>query len=221
MSATVDRPDPSELLPVSVVIPAHNEESVIERCLGTLTAGAAPGELDVVVVCNGCKDRTAAIARGVAGVRVVELDVASKAAALNAGDDHATHFPRIYLDADIELSLSALRATDAKPHREVLCAAPTPVFEVEGRPMLIREYYRVWGELPYLTEAMVGTGVYALSEAGRARFGRFPPITADDQFVLQQFDRTERRAIADHHFVVHTPTTIRGPSPCGGGPTVA
>jgi hypothetical protein len=57
---------------------------------------------------------------------------------------------------------------------------------------------------------MVGTGVYALSEPGRRRFDRFPDLTADDQFVLQQFDRGERRSLADQHFVVHTPTTLHG-----------
>ena len=45
-------------MPVSVVIPAHNEETVIGRCLAALFAGAGEGELDVVVVCNGCRDGT-------------------------------------------------------------------------------------------------------------------------------------------------------------------
>ena len=55
----------------SVVIPAHNEEAVLGRCLRVLLAGSTPGELDVVVVANACTDRTAEIARE-AGVRVVE-----------------------------------------------------------------------------------------------------------------------------------------------------
>src|SRR5262245_50140774 len=36
-------------MPVSVVIPAHDEEAVLGRCLDALLGGAAPGELDVVV----------------------------------------------------------------------------------------------------------------------------------------------------------------------------
>ena len=46
----------------SVVIPAHNERRVIGRCLRALREGAAPGELDVIVVANACTDDTAAIA---------------------------------------------------------------------------------------------------------------------------------------------------------------
>src|SRR5262245_58336894 len=47
----------------SVVIPAHNEARVIERGLSSLLEGARPGELEIVVVCNGCTDDTAARAR--------------------------------------------------------------------------------------------------------------------------------------------------------------
>jgi glycosyltransferase involved in cell wall biosynthesis len=200
------------VLPVSVVIPAHDEAAVIQRCLDTLLADARPGEVDVVVVCNGCTDDTAERARAACpDATVIELPIASKAAALNAGDRGTDLFPRIYLDADVELSTDALRATArALTEPGTLCAAPVPQFELRGRPGVVRRYYEVWEQLPYVTDDMVGTGVYGLSAAGRARFGEFPAITADDQFVLQQFERGERRAIADARFTVHTPSTIRG-----------
>src|SRR6478735_2382051 len=54
---------------VSVVIPAHNEAQVIEPNLRALLAGVEPGAFEVVVVCNGCTDATADIARRVDGVR--------------------------------------------------------------------------------------------------------------------------------------------------------
>ena len=41
-------------MPISIVIPAHNEEDVIERCLTALAPTSAPEDLEVVVVCNGC-----------------------------------------------------------------------------------------------------------------------------------------------------------------------
>jgi hypothetical protein len=200
------------VIPVSVVVPAHDEATVIERCLDALTSGAAPGELEIIVVANGCADDTAARARAACpAATVVELEVASKPAALNAGDEHATRFPRLYVDADVELSISALRAT-AQALREpgTLCAAPKPDFDLTRRPRVVRHYYEVWQQLPYLTDDMVGTGVYGLSEAGRSRFDRFPDITADDQFVLQQFARGERRSVPDARFTVHPPTTVKG-----------
>lgn len=184
---------------------------MIGRCLTTLSAGAAPGELDIVVVCNGCVDRTAEIAHATAPeATVVELPVASKSAALNAGDERARHYPRIYLDADVDLSIAAVRALTQALLEGALCAAPIPHFDLVGRPRAVRDYYRIWAQLPYLTEGMVGTGVYALSAAGRARFDTFPPITADDQFVLQQFAPDERCSLPGHRFVVHPPMSLRG-----------
>jgi len=48
---------------VSIVIPAYNEEKVIRRTLNSLLDGADLTELEIVVCCNGCSDRTAEIAR--------------------------------------------------------------------------------------------------------------------------------------------------------------
>lgn len=96
---------------ISIVVPAHNESSVIGRTLGAWVNQADPGELEVIVVCNGCSDNTAEIARRFGRtVRVIESDVASKSHALNLGDAAAVGFPRIYADADIILTVGAIRA---------------------------------------------------------------------------------------------------------------
>lgn len=197
---------------VSIIVPANDEELVIGRCLNAMMTGAEPGELEIIVVCNGCSDRTAAAARAASlDATIVELPFASKTAALNAGDVAATRFPRFYVDADVELSIGAIRAVaGVLVAGQFLCAAPAPRFELTGRPWLIQQFYDIWQRLPYLNDDVVGTGVYALSEAGRRRFLDFPHITADDQFVLQQFDRSERHTLRDHHFLVHPPTRLGG-----------
>jgi len=60
---------------------------VIARTLKALTRGALPDELDVVVVCNGCSDDTAAIARRFGElVRIIETALPNNAHALNLGD---------------------------------------------------------------------------------------------------------------------------------------
>jgi glycosyltransferase involved in cell wall biosynthesis len=196
----------------SVIIPAHNEASVIARCLGALLRGSQPGELEIIVACNGCSDATADIARQVAPMAtVLDLAEASKVAALNAGDDAATVFPRIYLDADVELTIEDLRRT-VKAFEEpgVLCAAPRPEFVLDERPWTIRSFYRIWSRIPYLTEDMVGSGVYALNAVGRSRFGHFPSLTADDQFIMELFARPERRSVPDATFRLHTPRRLSG-----------
>lgn len=54
---------------LAVVVPAHNEEAFIGRCLRSITCasvhpGLAGEEVRVFVVSDSCSDRTAAIARG-------------------------------------------------------------------------------------------------------------------------------------------------------------
>ena len=198
--------------PVSVVIPAHNEEAVIARCLSSLFAGAKDGELEVVVVCNGCEDSTAEVARQTApGAAVLEIPVASKVAALNAGDRIAHNFPRFYLDADVELPIDALRTVAATLRQPgTLCAAPKPSFALEGRPWVTRSFYEVWQQTPYFKEGVGGGGVYGLSEEGRKRFGTFPDLTADDQFVRQLFEPAERCLVEEAHSVVYPPDKPSG-----------
>ena len=69
---------------ISIVVPARNESPVIARTLKAMTNGAAPGEIDLIVVCNGCTDDTATVARSFGPpVRVIETEVGGKANALN------------------------------------------------------------------------------------------------------------------------------------------
>lgn len=197
-------------MPVSIVIPAHNEAAVIRRCLDRLTRGAAPGELDVIVVCNGCTDDTAAVCRAYgAPVRIVETDVPSKSNALNLGDRAAVGFPRFFVDADVVLEIDAIRqVADVLRAGPALAAAPLMAVDVTGRSWAVRAYYDVWLRLPYCRSGMIGSGVYAVSEAGRTRFVDFPAITADDAFVRLNFAPHERRTVETCRFTVVPPTDL-------------
>ena len=191
---------------VSVVIPAHEEEAGIEGCLEALLADCRPGELDGVVVCNGCTDATAELARRFEPrVRVVESDVASKRHALNLGDEMALGFPRCYLDGDVRLSTTSLRRLISALDGRTLVSVPRIVVELNGRPRIVRAFFRVWTRLPYFLEGMASSGVYVLSEQARSRFGEFPDLIADDHFVLSLFDSGERRRVADSVSVVRAP----------------
>src|SRR3954454_17566308 len=122
----------------SVVIPAHDEEAVIGRCLEAFLPGLGAGEAAVVVAANGCHDRTVEIARRFAGVEVLDLPAPSKTQALNAADDVLDVFPRIYLDADIVVTANALRAMAAAlAGPEPRVAAPQIRFRLEGRPLSV------------------------------------------------------------------------------------
>ncbi len=198
---------------ISVVVPAHNESLVIARTLGEWvnSPGFDEDEIDVVVVCNGCTDDTANIARRFGpSVRVIESDVASKTYALNLGDRGSRFFPRIYIDADIVISLDALRALASRLDLgDVLAVAPTPDIDLTGCSWLVRQYYGVRSRLPSSSEGIGGSGVYALSDAGRRRFGQFPDVIADDTYVRVQFKPEERATLVPVKSRVFPPRTIR------------
>lgn len=195
----------------SVIIPACNEERVIGRCVRALMRGGrAQDELEIVVVCNGCDDATADIARRIgADVKVVETPVGSKFGALNLGDTAATRFPRFYVDADVALEGDALRRlTDQLRAGDKLAAAPRARFELAGCSWAVRAFYRINDLLPSSREGIGGSGVYALSEAGRKRFGDFPNVIADDGFVRLQFREEERVTLSDCTSTVYAPRTL-------------
>ena len=191
----------------SIVIPAHNESSVIGSCLDLVMAEASDA-YQIVVVCNGCDDNTAEVARG-RGASVVEIPQASKAAALNAGDGAATVFPRVYLDADIELTPASLRAIiDEFAHGAVAVGA-VPRVDLDGCGWSVRAYYAIWSRLGYVTTQTLGSGLYALSESGRSRFGEFPDVISDDGYVYHHFAPSERMNPPGATFVIRAPRTVR------------
>lgn len=184
---------------------------MVGRCLQGLLRAAELGELEVIVVANGCDDHTADISRSFGSlVQVIELGFASKAAALNQGDAVATAFPRMYIDADVEIDTGAIRrVASVLSDGQVRVAAPQLKIATGGRSWAVRAFYDVWQQLPFVTDDHVGTGFYGLSEAGRAAFSAFPSIVADDLFVRSLFTREQRRAVPGCFFVIYPPTTLR------------
>jgi len=191
---------------LSIIIPASNEAHRIGPCLDSLAAQAgvpAGAAMDIIVVANGCRDDTAAVARAAAPaldargfeLRVLERREGGKIGALNAGDAAARAAARLYLDADIILSDGLLaRLLDALD-------TPAPVYAgarlvvAPPRSRISRLYARFWQRLPFLTEGVSGAGLFAVNAAGRSRWGAFPRIIADDAFVRGLFAPQERLCV--------------------------
>jgi len=196
---------------ISIIVPAHDEAAVIGRCLRAMTEGAREGELEVLVVCNGCQDGTAAVARAFGPpVVVLESPVASKNAALNLGHRTARGYPRFFVDADIVLPLASIRrVAEVLGRGDVHGAAPRIRVDLADRSWPIRAYYDVWLRTPYVTEGLLGSGVYAISEEGGRRLGGFPDLIADDAFVRLLFEPAERALVDDGWFLMTPPRTLR------------
>ena len=188
---------------LSVIIPASNEAGQIGGCLAALLASdPVPGPVEVVVVANGCRDDTAARARALIPqaqtrgweMQVLELTQGGKPGALNAGDEAARGAARVYLDADVTVSRALLTQL------AVAVARPGAVFasgmlRITGRGVVARAYARTWAQVPFMSRGVPGCGIFAISPAGRARWGAFPSIISDDTFARLHFAPSERLAV--------------------------
>lgn len=184
-------PDPFRY---SVIIPAHDEERTIARAL---TAIGAHDGCRVIVVCNGCRDRTAEAARRSAPhAAVIELAEGGKSRALNAALELVGQEPAIVVDADVEITPAALDAlAEALSEEGVWAASPGAEFELSGASPWVRSYYRVFARHPYLRAGVGGSGVYGLSAAGRAALGPLPRIISDDGFVRTKLPEANQRRV--------------------------
>jgi cellulose synthase/poly-beta-1,6-N-acetylglucosamine synthase-like glycosyltransferase len=97
---------------VSVIIPARNEESVIARCIESLLAADYPRDkLEIIVVADGCTDRTVQIAKTYEpAIRTVLGEPRGcKAAALNAAWREAKGDIIAVYDADSVIEPQTIR----------------------------------------------------------------------------------------------------------------
>jgi glycosyltransferase involved in cell wall biosynthesis len=186
---------------LSVIIPAHNEEAWLDRCLSALLAqDDLAGRIEIVVVANDCRDATVAIAQGHVpramqrgwAMQVLDLNEGGKLRALNAGDQAAQGRSRLYLDADIACDpglvgqvRQALAGDAARYATGTLAIAP-------AKSWITRRYAAVWTQLPFVKGGAVGAGLFAVNPAGRSRWGAFPAIISDDTFVRLNFTPPER-----------------------------
>jgi glycosyltransferase involved in cell wall biosynthesis len=96
---------------ISFIIPAHDEEELLGLALEAITAacGQIGEQYEIIVASDASTDRTADIAQG-HGARVVNLERRQIAAARNAGAQEAIGDLLIFVDADTQVTASAVAA---------------------------------------------------------------------------------------------------------------
>jgi cellulose synthase/poly-beta-1,6-N-acetylglucosamine synthase-like glycosyltransferase/peptidoglycan/xylan/chitin deacetylase (PgdA/CDA1 family) len=98
---------------VSIIVPAYNEEFVIEATIRSLL-NSDYDNVEIIVVDDGSKDRTSDVVREQFGdeplIRLFTVPNAGKAAALNIGLRHAKGDIIVALDADTQFPADTIRA---------------------------------------------------------------------------------------------------------------
>ncbi|MEM7742798.1 MAG: glycosyltransferase [Pseudomonadota bacterium] len=193
----------------TILIPAFNEEALIARTLLRVSDGMEPGEFQVVVICNGCKDGTAAAAqRALPWAEVIETALPGKTNALNIGHETARAPVRVYMDADLDVDVQTLRALVAPIEAgKVSATYGHMAVDVSNSSFAVRSFYRVWALNPYLAEGKFG-GLFALSAAQAELIHPLPRVTADDEFIRRNVGAGHATAVENCSFKTRAPSTL-------------
>ncbi|MGA5700466.1 bifunctional polysaccharide deacetylase/glycosyltransferase family 2 protein [Peterkaempfera bronchialis] len=191
--------------PVTVLVPAYNEQECIANTVRSLAESDHP--IEVIVIDDGSSDDTADIVEALAlpWVRVIRQANAGKAAALNTGLAHASHDLVVMMDGDTVFEPSTVRelvqpfgdpgvgavAGNAKVgNRDTLIGAWQHIEYVMGFN-LDRRMYDVLGCMPTIPGAVGAFRRSALVEAG----GMSDDTLAEDTDVTMALHRAGWRVV--------------------------
>ena len=193
--------DSTNLIDMSVIIPAHNEADYIIACLIALTEQTnAPANVEILLSANACTDETVSRAiqtqpafeqRGWT-FRVLTSTTPGKLFALNCADGAALGKVLVYLDADVLCGPNLLGQVHTALDTDRALYATGKLKIAKAKSWITHAYGRFWAALPFVQGQAVGAGFFAVNRAGRARWGTFPNIISDDTFVRLQFEPNER-----------------------------
>jgi cellulose synthase/poly-beta-1,6-N-acetylglucosamine synthase-like glycosyltransferase/peptidoglycan/xylan/chitin deacetylase (PgdA/CDA1 family)/spore germination protein YaaH len=209
---------------VSVLIPAYNEETVIERSVRQVLASERVG-IEVIVIDDGSKDRTSAVVtehfEGDPRVRLLTIPNGGKASALNQGLALARGEVIVALDADTQFEPKTI-ARLARWFVDPQLGAVAGNAKVGNRVNLITK----WQALEYITAqnlerraltqvgamTVVPGAVGAWRKAAIEGVGGYPPDTlAEDQDLTIAVQRAGWKVMHDQHAVAWTeaPQSLR------------
>jgi len=217
-------PDPLSL-PVSVLIPAYNEEVVIATTVERILASDYP-DLEIIVIDDGSRDRTSEVLNTRFGadprVTVIAIQNSGKAGALNLGLARARGEIIVALDADTLFSSNTISRL-ARWFGDTKIGAVAGNAKVGNRINMITRWqaleYIVAQNLERRALAALGTLTVVPGAVGAWRrsvllqLGGFPAETlAEDQDLTIAVQRAGYRVLFDSTAIARTeaPATFRG-----------
>ena len=134
--------------PVSILIPAYNEEHAITSCLAAIVTSSYPKKLyEIIVIDDESTDRTAHLVEQfiadhpTVSVRIIHGMHHGKSAALNLGLTHAVHDLVITIDADVKIAHDTITKLTAPMGNEHVAASNAVA--IIHKPQRMIEYFQM------------------------------------------------------------------------------
>ena len=177
----------------SVIVPAHNSERYLGKCLLSVLQQTFT-DYELIVVCDACTDRTARVARDYTD-RVIETDYGMDGLARNAGIDAADGKWLLFLDDD-----------DWWIHEYVMEEIHAAA-ETWGDNIDLIAFDFIWKGRGYYTNHAQKVNIAVWSKAFRREFvgdTRFPglPFTSDAPF-MDAIVKKQARCYAMHKLMYY------------------
>jgi cellulose synthase/poly-beta-1,6-N-acetylglucosamine synthase-like glycosyltransferase len=195
------RPTPNGNTAATMLVPVHNERVTIEAKVANVRALRYPeGRLDVVFVCDGCSDGTAEYLRTQQDERIRILELTGrrgKAAALNAGLEHARNEIIVFSDASIMLASDAIQQI-VRPFAdpEIGCVSGEDMIVQAGGEGLYGRYELALRRLESQLHSIVGASGSFYAQR-RALCEPFLPGLAPDFLSVLRTVRRGYRAVSE------------------------
>ncbi|MFE2353677.1 glycosyltransferase [Streptomyces parvulus] len=222
---------------VTVVVPAHNEETLLPGALAAIAAAARHPDLvgvhvRTVVVADACRDRTADLARA-AGATVLTTDCRNAGAARYAGVRHALDrrggnldehwIATTDADSTVPPGWLAHQLAQARAGWEAVVGTVTlpPASPLAAPHRAHYEATRPAGGVawhhPHVHGANLGVAAAAYVDAGG-----FPPLaTGEDRALVAALEQRGHRVLRSAHVPVLTSPRLDARAPDGFGAYLA
>ena len=127
---------------ISVIIPAHNEEKYVSRCIDSVKEAAKyyGGKVEIIVVCNRCTDNTEKIALK-CGAKVLHNEERCIASVRNTGIFAANGDIVVTIDCDNRMTIGTLKEIAVRISSGEYIGGGAPIrFERYSFPLCCNDY---------------------------------------------------------------------------------
>lgn len=215
IAAAIPRKNPKARIspPVSVIIPAHNEESNIEKTLESVAQSKYPGPIEMIVVNDGSTDGTVKkvenFSKRFKRLKMIRTHHVGKAEAVNSALKHARSEIVLVLDADTSIESDAIEQIVQPFSKKGVAAVASSIrAEMSGNPLTwFQQFeYSTYTAWRFVVEGVGGScivpGFCAFRKSALQKVGGMRGETAVEDYDICMYLKKAGYQIAMAHLSV-------------------